>query len=29
MTYAGIPDSQERADLIAYLRAAANSATCR
>ena len=29
MTYAGVPDAQERADLIAYLRAAASSAACR
>jgi cytochrome c len=29
MTYAGVPDAQERADLIAYLRAAATSPACR
>jgi cytochrome c len=29
MTYAGIPDAQERADLIAYLREAAKSDACR
>jgi cytochrome c len=29
MTYAGVPDAQERADLIAYLRDAGNSAACR
>ena len=29
MTYAGVPDAQERADLIAYLRAAGTSAACR
>ena len=29
MTYAGVPDPQERADLIAYLRAAGTSAACR
>ncbi len=29
MTYAGVPDPQERADLIAYLREAGASAACR
>ena len=29
MTYSGIPDAQERADLIAYLREAAKSDACR
>jgi len=29
MTYAGVADAQERADLIAYLRAADASAACR
>jgi cytochrome c len=29
MTYAGVPDAQERADLIAYLREAGQSAACR
>jgi cytochrome c len=29
MTYAGIPDPQERADLIAYLRDAGKSPACR
>ena len=29
MTYAGVPDPQERADLIAYLRDAGKSAACR
>jgi cytochrome c len=29
MTYAGVADAQERADLIAYLRAAGRSAACR
>jgi len=29
MTYAGVADAQERADLIAYLRAAGASAACR
>jgi len=29
MTYAGIPDPKERADLIAYLEAAATSPQCR
>jgi cytochrome c len=29
MTYAGIPDPKERADLIAYLEAAATSPECR
>ena len=29
MTYAGVPDPQERADLIAYLGAAGNKAPCR
>lgn len=29
MTYAGIPDAQERADLIAYLRQADQSPACR
>lgn len=29
MTYAGIPDARERADVIAYLRAAGRSAACR
>jgi len=29
MTYAGVPDPQERADLIAYLRGAGKSAACR
>ncbi|CFM15736.1 cytochrome c [Bordetella pertussis] len=28
MTYAGVPDAGERADLIAYLRAAAASPAC-
>jgi cytochrome c len=28
MTYAGIPDAKERADLIAYLRQAGASANC-
>jgi len=28
MTYAGVPDAQERADLIAYLREAGQSAAC-
>ncbi len=28
MTYAGVADAQERADLIAYLRAAGASAAC-
>jgi len=29
MTYAGVPDAQERADLIAFLTAADGSADCR
>jgi len=29
MTYAGVADAQERADLIAYLRGAAKSDACR
>ena len=29
MTYAGVPDPRERADLIAYLREASASAACR
>jgi cytochrome c len=29
MGYAGVPDAQERADLIAYLKAAQDSAACR
>jgi cytochrome c len=29
MTYAGVADARERADLIAYLREADKSATCR
>jgi len=29
MGYAGVPDPQERADLIAYLREAGTSAACR
>ena len=29
MTYAGVPDAQERADLIAYLRDAGKSPPCR
>jgi cytochrome c len=29
MTYAGVPDPQERADLIAYLREAGRSSACR
>ena len=29
MTYAGIPDAQERADLIAYLASANRSAACK
>jgi cytochrome c len=29
MTYAGVPDPGERADLIAYLKQANNSAECR
>lgn len=29
MTYAGVPDPQERADLIAYLRQADQTPTCR
>ena len=29
MTYAGIPDPQERADIIAYLRDAGKSPACR
>ena len=29
MTYAGVADAQERADLVAYLRAADASAACR
>jgi cytochrome c len=29
MTYAGIPDAGERADLIAYLREAGRSPQCR
>jgi cytochrome c len=29
MTYAGIPDAKERADLIAYLKSAGRSAACR
>ena len=29
MTYAGIADAQERADLIAYLRAAAHTDSCK
>ena len=29
MTYAGVPDPQERADLIAYLREAGASPACR
>ena len=29
MTYAGVADAQERADLIAYLRDAGRSAACR
>ena len=29
MTYAGVPDAQERADLIAYLRDAGKSPACR
>lgn len=29
MTYAGVPDAQDRRDLIAYLRAAGQGAACR
>jgi cytochrome c len=29
MTYAGVPDAQERADLVAYLGAAGKKAPCR
>ncbi len=29
MTYAGVPDAKDRADLIAYLRQAGESAACR
>lgn len=29
MTYAGVPDARERADLIAYLKAAGRSDACR
>lgn len=29
MTYAGVPDAKDRADLIAYLRKAGESAACR
>jgi cytochrome c len=29
MTYAGVTDSKERADLIAYLKEANGSAECR
>ncbi len=29
MTYAGVPESRDRADLIAYLKAANSSAACR
>ena len=29
MTYAGVPDAKDRADLIAYLRHANESADCR
>jgi cytochrome c len=29
MTYDGVPDAKDRADLIAYLREAGNSAECR
>ena len=29
MTYDGVPDAQDRRDLIAYLREAGNSAACR
>ena len=29
MTYAGVPDAQERADLIAFLAAAGASVDCR
>ena len=29
MTYAGVPDAKDRADLIAYLKRASQSAECR
>jgi len=29
MTYAGVPDAKDRADLVAYLRKAGESAACR
>jgi cytochrome c2 len=29
MTYAGVPDAQERADLIAYLDRASRSGVCQ
>jgi cytochrome c len=29
MTYAGVPDAKERADLVAYLKAAGSAPNCR